>query len=515
MRIALHIFRKDARRLWWEIAVTLGLLAALAHLDAHRDDVIPSPLEGMFNLLLPLAWAYLVALAVHEEAPVGDTQFWVTRPYPWPALVAAKALFVAAFVHLPSMLADAAIVRARGFPPLGCIPELASKQILLAGALTLPAAALATITKNVAQFIIGAIAISGAAVSLVALTDVSRRPRIEIEPTLGGIILVLLAGAGLAIVLLQYTRRRTGYSRALGLGAILAAGALFTVLPKQFCAMVRYALPTGEAGRHQVAIRLGSGKYRPAMPRQPQPNRESVAIPIVVAGMPEVTRVRWEPLTFELAGAHGFRWNTVVLARHWWPPASRGVSAGIGSDPSEALFLMMTLERSVWDRIKDDKVTVSGKFAGAMLRANPTVRLPLGGSMLRVPGAGRCVATMVSSPYLWEGSLKVGCESPAAFPLLTRVTLSETNGGEVWKHSLGDSGMYVSYPTQTWLSPMNRRLTHFVITDQPRTREEDKWQVPRRALANAVLEIVPERTAGYVLAEFHLPDLALGEYLIR
>ncbi len=76
MRLAVHILAKDARRFWWEITVTLGLLLALTYLDANRVGFIPGPMEGWLNLLLPAAWAYLVALVIHDEALVGDRQFW-------------------------------------------------------------------------------------------------------------------------------------------------------------------------------------------------------------------------------------------------------------------------------------------------------------------------------------------------------------------------------------------------------------------------------------------------------
>ena len=105
MRLMLHIFRKDARRFWWEIAVTLGLLASVARMDATRVGFIPGAMEGWLNLILPAVWAYLIALVIHDEALVGNRQFWLTRPYPWPALLAAKALFVLVFIHLFSFAA--------------------------------------------------------------------------------------------------------------------------------------------------------------------------------------------------------------------------------------------------------------------------------------------------------------------------------------------------------------------------------------------------------------------------
>ena len=81
MRLILHILRKDARRLWYEVALALALLVILARWDCYRTDAVPSPMEGWLNPLLAVVWGYLVVLLIHGEAPVGDRQFWVTRPY--------------------------------------------------------------------------------------------------------------------------------------------------------------------------------------------------------------------------------------------------------------------------------------------------------------------------------------------------------------------------------------------------------------------------------------------------
>src|ERR1700730_16474789 len=129
MRLVLHIFIKDARRFWWEIAVMLGLLAVVARMDATRVGFIPGAMEGWLNLILPAVWAYLIALVIHDEALVGDRQFWLTRPDSWRGLVAAKALFVLLFIHLSCFAADVAIVAARGFEPLAYLPQLPLKQL--------------------------------------------------------------------------------------------------------------------------------------------------------------------------------------------------------------------------------------------------------------------------------------------------------------------------------------------------------------------------------------------------
>ena len=172
MRIALHIFMKDARRLRIEIAVTVALLAYLADLDRQRMDAVPGAPEAWLNLLLPLAWAFLLAMLVHQEPLVGDRQFWITRPYSRAALVAAKGLFALAFVHAPSLIANSVILISRGFNPLDAIASLLWKQALLAAGLTLPVAALAALTRNLAQFALAAF-IAGVSRNSAGLVDCS------------------------------------------------------------------------------------------------------------------------------------------------------------------------------------------------------------------------------------------------------------------------------------------------------------------------------------------------------
>src|ERR1700739_4313976 len=109
-----NIFRKDARRHWPEIAASLAALLAFAWLDIRRWSqgdsfaatsffvLIDSQfLPGLLNALLPLSWMFLIVRVVQGESLVGDRQFWITRPYDWKQLMAAKALFVLAFINLP------------------------------------------------------------------------------------------------------------------------------------------------------------------------------------------------------------------------------------------------------------------------------------------------------------------------------------------------------------------------------------------------------------------------------
>ena len=82
MRITLHIFMKDTRRLRLEIAVTVALLAYLCEISTGNVwmPFRARPRPGLI-CYSALAWAFLLALLFHQEPLVGDRQFWLTRPY--------------------------------------------------------------------------------------------------------------------------------------------------------------------------------------------------------------------------------------------------------------------------------------------------------------------------------------------------------------------------------------------------------------------------------------------------
>ena len=116
MRQALHIFKKDVRQLWFEIAIALIVTAAFAFIGARRGFWLDDPganrsvAWSMVQLMLPLAWWILIARVVYGEILPGDRQFWITRPYRWTSLLGAKLLFIGVFVNLPLLAADVIIL---------------------------------------------------------------------------------------------------------------------------------------------------------------------------------------------------------------------------------------------------------------------------------------------------------------------------------------------------------------------------------------------------------------------
>ena len=82
-----HIFRKDIRRHWREIALSLATLAAFAwneaslwglqRFDGYRGRLIFSQ---WYTPMVLIGWFLLIVRVVHEEVLPGDRQFWVNCP---------------------------------------------------------------------------------------------------------------------------------------------------------------------------------------------------------------------------------------------------------------------------------------------------------------------------------------------------------------------------------------------------------------------------------------------------
>ncbi len=212
------IFLKDARHLRPQIAMLVLLMALSAILDPTYSTARASYYDLLPLLILPVACWLVIVSVIHQEKLPGDRQYWLTRPYCWKELLAAKLLFLAAFVNFPMLLCHAAIFTAVGIEPADQIEPLFWRQVFSTAFYILPAAGLAVITRSIGRMI--AVALLGGVglcLSAGAFLLFTHRPLILPERTnestfaLAG---ALAAGVGVILVL-QYARRRTRLARAL------------------------------------------------------------------------------------------------------------------------------------------------------------------------------------------------------------------------------------------------------------------------------------------------------------
>jgi hypothetical protein len=245
---SLRILRKDARHLWPELTLHTALLIAFAwiiQLTRQSDGARGTPWVNVslffVRVLIPILWLVLTSRLVHDESLVGDQQFWITRPYTWPSLLGAKLLFLAAFVWLPFLIMQGALLALSGVNPFLAIPSLLHNLLFLILIAFLPFLALASITSTfprLALAIIGTILyfIAGAATLAYFVGLRSSPPAVAIA------VLILAALAVLGVLTYQYATRRTLIARI----ALYAIPSLIVVLG--------LAVPAGPLFRHSYPV---------------------------------------------------------------------------------------------------------------------------------------------------------------------------------------------------------------------------------------------------------------------
>lgn len=502
MRLMLHTFRKDIRHLWPAALVTWVMLFTVARVDRWRADWIPSPLESWMNMLLTMAWACLATLAVLEEPLAGDRNFWTTRPQRWPSLLGAKLLFVGLAIHLPSFLADVYILASRGFSPAAHLPDLLWKQLLLFGAVTLPSIALASLVRSFTHFVIvaftiatGILILNGGFQNFPEFTPQQNELR-------HAVVRILLAAAALAVIWIQYARRRAIPARVIAIAAAVAAASLATWLP----ARAEYSVG---AVPESPRISLRNAPLNDDVIHRAGGMQATVLLPIAIDSS---ARFHIPLIDLEIVAPDGTRLQSIRPSPN--RPAGKIdlsvylMSAANGGPPAS---LTLSFSRSAWEHVKDGRVHVRGAAAFDFYRLGQTTILPTQGTG-SVPDLGRCTA-LTSEERFSNSALKVLCESPRELPAAT-ITLRHESSGREWKLGLRSSITYSPGPHEIWLSPLHRGQSFFQLINGDASAPGEQWLVPAMLVPEARLEITPEIPTGHALAHFDFGDVTLSSWLV-
>jgi hypothetical protein len=435
MKPVLAIFRKDVRRLWPQIALFAALLLLGALLDPAYTSHRLSTAESWIWFVLPLACLYLVITAIHQECLPGDRQYWLTRPFSWSTLLAAKALFIAAFVNLPVFVCHVIVLASVGIPPTQHFSTLIWRQAFLSAALVLPAAVLASITRSLKQVIL-AILIIAAPLPLLAMAPgvIGKGRYLSVLLTriatgdfwLRNLFVAVCAVLGsLLILLFQYRRRATVLARA-GFAVVLvvsvAAGSLAT--PERALAMRAFLSPvripasavrvTGADGAASASLR-NNGR-RGWLVR--------LEIPVRVEDLPRDAQ-----------------WISIGLSGRLQGVPVQGDLTG----SSAHSLLAISVDRDVFDRVKASPVDFRGAVDLVLFERQFAVAAPKT-QMVAVPGIGAC-----STNFDPDGKLPITCYSPFA-----RVSLGVEfpGGGRQWIASR--RSLEAPMPTAVGFEPLER-----------------------------------------------------------
>ncbi|MBV9081516.1 MAG: hypothetical protein JOZ62_02475 [Acidobacteriaceae bacterium] len=393
MRPAFHVFRKDARHLAIAILLFIVLLAAydasvirsLRTSTAMRTHATSteSP-ETLVLTILPLYAWFLIAMAIQDEALPGDTQFWITRPYRRSTLLLAKVLFVVVFVNLPLLLSDVAILCANGFWTWSEVPDLLLRQLVVSLWLVLPAFAIASVTRGLAQF---------ATVSVLCCVGVFILANMASSIVHGGIAFdssvwiteILCASVLLALAAVNaYATRRVLISR------ILVALAFFSFGAPELWASLRLALspPTHEPvpvvrTGHRIPMSIDAAGAEGAL--IPDAEHMAFKVPVDVSNLPSgVTRVSVLGKVF-LSGDRNENAEGYAILDSTYHLRINGLPTDVGHK-----FLQIRLNQPDYRRFAGKLVQLQLSADVDAFRDTPFARLPFERRSFEIPGIGRC-----------------------------------------------------------------------------------------------------------------------------
>ncbi len=381
----LHIFRKDVRHLWAHISVVLMLIIAHA-VFAVRSWPVDVPrivringIASVLIMLLPLGISFLIALLIFQEALPGERQFWLTRPYRWPKLLASKVLFIAVFINVPLFLSDCYVLGAQSFPVFTALPCLLLRQVFLTALFILPSFAIAAVTAGVAQFMLAWFALLLALIFESLLATSFLGGSIGFDLGSGSIFISALIVTTCAIVIWQYATRRTATARLISLTLVCAFAPVTWG--------VSYALRrTGvEAERPQspnrsnVQIAYDPHQHMPSEigPRTPMLGFVVARIPLTVVGLPPKTLLRG-----------GGRMTIDVDGRAW--PHSGTVLGTSIEKVGDVYWQTMDLEMSKLNILKQRTANLHTSFDLEIVTDEVQTRVPVAQRSFFVPGPRFC-----------------------------------------------------------------------------------------------------------------------------
>jgi hypothetical protein len=507
MKQTIHIFLKDTRRSWPYIAVVLALTATLTVLTPKwvpvygRGTKTVNGLVDMLDFLLPMAWWFTIAHVVHGEGLVGDKQFWVTRPYSWKSLFAAKLLFCATFLVLPHFVFDWIILSGDGFSPEARIPVLLWRQCYEMGILMLPAFVLAAVTSGMRQFVLVCLVLAAALFLMIqvqvlhpsnaivsALPDaIHAEGRSWVKEWYGT---VLYASGVMALLLWLYARRRTTVARAIVLAA-LAWSLVDTAWPPSAIAWAsQKQLAPAEYPEVAVVFAPEHGHLGMAGATSLK-GKVQVDIPIAWTGRnrdlldAEMASVSVSP---ERSAAWTSGWNWYVH------DSERG-----GTD-----WIEIHLAPDVFERLKSGPVRVRAVFGAIVYETQTTTTLRPGSGWTSVPGFGEISLRTDSDypgqyPFLWW-------RVPLRYPEQKAVfSMRDPDSGAEYRGEL--SGSYPAAPALASMSPATFYATGL------------EWRGSGQALqrppsARSLCEFTVERPIALIRRDIEIPNIRIGDYAV-
>jgi hypothetical protein len=410
MRRTFQIFRKDGHRLWVEILVSVIALGLLTWTEWQLSTSARDP--RWYNNLVPvvvvfLSWWFLVVRLIHGDALVGDRQFWVTRPYKWYELLAAKALFMIGCVGVPLLISQIVLLIWARAPVL---PNLTKVILDTGGALLagiLPVAALAAITRNLSRWLVCSVVLILVMIGMVWLDSVIPNSHVSTGTNIADYIqAVLFASLTVLGITIRYARRHSRWGFVAIAAAIAALPIAMVLTP--YRAIIDARFPIVDVSRVPFLVKFAPTMVPiPSGHGNPDGPRMSVAIPMQISELSKdcLPRVDGVMISIDLPG--GKRWDSE------WQSAYQPVP-----QDGEILLLTLAVDRNVYERVSAESIPVRLSVALSQYE-NRSRRRVIAYRTFELAEVGTC----------WLGGFGFGieCRSTASTPPLL---LAEVNNDE-------------------------------------------------------------------------------------
>jgi hypothetical protein len=514
MKQILHILAKDSRHFWPEILISLALLGTFVWIEPSTwllqaglyamgggGWTCPSDGAAFLAALLPLfivvSWWLLIARVGHAEALVGDRQFWVTRPYEWKKLLAAKAIFLLVFLYLPLLIARCLLLFLAGFHPLNFVPGLLFNLLLITGVLVLPLFAITTVTATFARLTLTLLAGLACfacylAIALYFADDAS-------VPVGDFVSLPLTLCLCLAVIVLQYAARRVWVSRLVLIALPLLLFLSDIVLSDSAAVQREFPRASGQSAPVQLA--LLKDPRQPADAYLKRAKQVQVNIPLQVSGVAEGNAEMTGPVQVTVDAPNGSHWTSSWALSHDTYLPGTNIS-----------WISFQMNRAFFDQVSAAPVTLHFRVGLTQVRAGNARSIPLPTQDFAVPDFGICSPQPDRSHRQYSG---IACRFALHQPGLTYISVHWADGactaaqdltagvpGDAWTGSLDDSP--AEFGISSVLNPS--------ISLSNSAKGEGRESEPRHLCPGTPVTFTQYNLKGKTEYDFTIPNFQLPSY---
>jgi hypothetical protein len=433
----LNIFRKDTRRFWPEIALSVIAIFAFALVYPNewrvfQDRDIQQRMTLMLlalGILMVTGWWLLIARVVQAESLVGDQQFWITRPYEWKKLLAAKVLFLTAWIGVPYLLAQMLLLAEAGFHPLAYVPGLLFTLLLFSMGYLLPMYALAAVTSNFARLTMTVLGVLIVLTGYTYLLNGIPHGYTSANPYTNYVLGPLVFAGCAAAIGLQYATRRVWVSRGLLIALPILMAMSEAAYRRQSLVDRAYPMPSAAATAPLNIVSMPNAA-NPVEARTWE-GEDYLDLPVQYSGVAEGTAVFVDDFKFSITSADGSQWSSP------WQAIQERNLPGVHH---AGLHLMIGPE--LYERFKTGPVTLRITFAVSRYHSDTVTKMAFPAGDEAIPGIGFC-STDLSNTLICRAAQQ---------PRLTHYTV-------VWSHgacSDAQTSPVSTVESDSWIEPPSR-----------------------------------------------------------